>query len=533
MTCMQRVILFGIKSCCIRHEQPANKSECTHCNRAVTCHKEVVTVHEDTQYNIYYAPDVVTRALGLERLPSELKPAKYNLMGSEKMAVKFVRGKPGVKESRSETSSLKFEWKLGPENGADFFKNKQRHLFLQRCQWERRTSAINEDPKNVPDLETWMPAPNTATHEPSSKRARIEAPEQGSAGSTTIDAAGGDVVDAAGARALVRSLSDSSEPEHAMLGMSLNLANAKRESDRDEPSSKRPRYSKLGFELGSVEMELENMIIDKKIVINDLLKNMHNHETRSVALPQRIFNTQTGELKSLKTKAVASKNKDLAQDASNLALHWSIMDLFMKSIRDYGFELKTPRRGKAGNFLKKYIEAKKQCGQMFTDSLAPDVFTAYHMECGLQQIDERKYDFSEINLLIGEGSQPPMSLWEEEVRMKHQIDLATRVWDRAIFNSENSASLTASERYVPMVKWLSFLCRQCGPDDEVNSSMLCGVLGKSTCQIWRTVIARLCLFRSSVPVSLVGASFASPYGMLVRPHLSVSACILPCLRHSV
>ena len=145
---MQRVILFGIKSCCIRHEQPANKSEC-HCNRAVTCHKEVVTVHEDTQYNIYYAPDVVTRALGLERLPSELKPAKYNLMGSEKMAVKFVCGKPGVKESRSETSSLKFEWKLGPENGADFFKNKQRHLFLQRCQWERRTSAINEDPKNV------------------------------------------------------------------------------------------------------------------------------------------------------------------------------------------------------------------------------------------------------------------------------------------------------------------------------------------------------------------------------------------------
>ena len=462
--------------------------------------------------------------LGTERLPSELKPDKYNLMGVEKTAVKFVCGKPGVEERRSETVSLKLAWTLGPENGGAFFRKKQQHLFNQRYTWER-TSAESGS-KNVPTLEDYMPVPDTATPQ-------LQQPQQVAEANVPPASAGhihGDVVDAAGARALARNMSDCSEPEIEMLGSSLSLASAKKDSaDRDEPGAKRPRYSKHGFEMGSSEMDLENLIGDKKLVVLELLQNMITHETRTAALPQRVCNTTSAELKTLKTKAVATKNKDLAQDATTLALQWSIMDGFLKSIRDYGFELKAPRRPKAPNFVNKYVEAKASCGDLFTRSLAPDVFSAYQVEVAMLQIEDRKYDFSQVDLLSGESLQAPMGSWDEDVLKAHQSTVAVKVWDRAIFNSENSSA--GSDRYIAMEKWLSFLCIRCGPGDEINGSMLCPVLGRSTLHIWRIVIARLCLFRSSVSVSLVGASFARYCACWLAACMLVCmlACALTCM----
>ena len=124
MPCVQ-CETFRLSNCWNR--ELLHRLQKTACNRAVTCHKEVLTTQSDTQYNVYYAPDVVNRMLGTERLPSELKPDSYNLMGVRTNAVKFVCGRPGVEERRSETVSLKFAWTLGPENGGAFFQKRQQN----------------------------------------------------------------------------------------------------------------------------------------------------------------------------------------------------------------------------------------------------------------------------------------------------------------------------------------------------------------------------------------------------------------------
>ena len=110
-----------------------------------------------------------------------------------------------------------------------------------------------------------------------------------------------------------------------------------------------------------------------------------------------------------------------------------------------------------------------------------------------------------------------MAPLDEDVREAHQVTVFVLLRDHAMFSSEISSA--GSARYAAVEKWLFFLCIPCGPGDEINGSLLRPVLGQSVFHIWRIVIARLCLFRSSVSVSFVGASLVRycAYGMLVRP----------------
>ena len=182
---------------------------------------------------------------------------------------------------------------------------------------------------------------------------------------------------------------------------------------------------------------------------------------------------------------------------------------------------------------------------MFTDSLAPDVFAAYQVEIALIQIEERKYDFSQVDLLKDGSLRAPMDSWDEDVRKEHQVTVAVKVWDRAIFNSENSSAGVDrnTNRYTAMEKWLSFLCIDCGPDDVTNESMLCPVLGRSSLCVWRlgshacVCFARLCLFRSLVLHSLgtvhTACLFARPLGVRLHSAMFATQCLLPFVCDSV
>ena len=489
----------------------------------MTCHKELLTVQQDTQYNIYYAPDVLANLMDVEKLPSELKPAEYQLMGEKRTAVKLVRGKPGVEERRSESVSLKFAWTLGPENGAAFFRKKQQLLFNMRYTSERKSAE--SDSKNLPAFEDYLP--DVAMPQQVSIEQTLVPSSSVLEGAAVSDAGG--VINAANARELARNFSECSDPEVEMLSMSF--ANESGDKSRLEPVAKRPRYSKHGFEMGSSEMDIENLIVDKRNYAIEIMLNMKTHETRCAALPVRVVNTVTSELKALKTKAVGSRNKDLAADTTTLLQQWSVMDLFLKAIRDYGFELKVPRKMKAPNSVKRFVEAKTSAGQLFTDSLAPDVFSAYHVETAMQELEDKKYDFSQVDLLNGVPVAAPMASWDEETQKAHQISVCTKVWDRAIFHAENSAS--ANEKFVPMEKWLSHLCSGCGPDDEIIESLVCPVLGRSVLHCWRIVIARLCLFRSLVrhPLGIVHA--CPPARTYLCPLAFVHVCLCPPVQQAL
>ena len=183
------------------------------CNRAVTCHKEVLSTQQDTQYNIYYSPDVVTRLMGVEQLPSELKLGQYQLMGETKTAVKFVCGEPGVEESRSETASLTFAGTLGPENGAAFFQEKQQSLFNQRYAWERKNAESSV--KHVPALKDYVRA---AVQDGGAKNEGAAVRDSDSQNVLAPVEAGSDMITAADARTLARNLSECSDPEVDIMG---------------------------------------------------------------------------------------------------------------------------------------------------------------------------------------------------------------------------------------------------------------------------------------------------------------------------
>ena len=129
----------------------------------------------------------------------------------------------------------------------------------------------------VPALEDYMPV--TVMPQPVKVG---DAATVGPPGSTsaTRGAAGqveDEMVDAANARELARHLSECSEPDFHIEG--LSFAKDAGDQNRTEPTAKRPRYSKHGFEPGSSDMEIENLICEKKGYVLELLANMKTHDS--------------------------------------------------------------------------------------------------------------------------------------------------------------------------------------------------------------------------------------------------------------
>ena len=101
------------------------------------------------------------------------------------------------------------------------------------------------------------------------------------------------------------------------------------------------------------------------------------------------------------------------------------MEALLRAIHDCGFDLKAPRKLKAPTFVKLYGEAKTQAGVLFTDTLGQDVLLDYYSESAMQQLEERTYDFSQVDSLK-EGSSDGMDSWDEETRQVHQMLVAVK-----------------------------------------------------------------------------------------------------------
>ena len=106
----------------------------------------------------------------------------------------------------------------------------------------------------------------------------------------------------------------------------------------------------------------------------------------------------------------------------------------------------------------------------------------------------------------------------------HQVLVAVKVWDRAIFHSEN---LSGHEKFTPLQKWFDFLNSGCGPDDEINGSLMCPVLGRSVLHCWWSVIEHLCLFRSLVLHPLGIDNACPPARTYLCPLVFAHACLCP------
>ena len=165
------------------------------------------------------------------------------------------------------------------------FRKKQQLLFNMRYTSERASAESNSN--HLPAFRDYPP--DTAMPQ----QVSIEQPAEPSSvleGAAVPDAGG--VINAANARELARNFSDCFDPEVEMLSMSF--ANESGDKSRKEPVSKRPRYSKHGFEMGSSEMDIENIIVDKRNYAIEILLNMKTHETRHAALPVRAVNNFFG-----------------------------------------------------------------------------------------------------------------------------------------------------------------------------------------------------------------------------------------------
>ena len=115
-------------------------------------------------------------------------------------------------------------------------------------------------------------------------------------------------------------------------------------------SSKKTNKSRYaaGTAEGQVDTEMQSLLAD----VAALLDNLWDDDRRKAALGQRLVNNKTADIKTLVEKAKPTKNPDLISLAIRTRDGWSTLDSFLKSCKDYGFELKLPRAQKIPMFLR-------------------------------------------------------------------------------------------------------------------------------------------------------------------------------------
>ena len=124
-------------------------------------------------------------------------------------------------------------------------------------------------------------------------------------------------------------------------GLSFNAARASTAASSSTQAGRGNRFV-AGSKESECEIELQKMLDDHQHTFSHLATN----DTRENNLKTRQLNKLEGDVKVLANRCKATRNKGLYDNAIELLDTFVKFSKLVRAAREYGIELKTPRRGK-------------------------------------------------------------------------------------------------------------------------------------------------------------------------------------------